>query len=70
MRIVGVVVIDSDPLETRFEIAFHRSYEISRVLFEVEALGVFRRDDQPPQKLVSALFPTANRGHYIESLGD
>ena len=39
--IIGVVVIDSDPLETRFEIAFHRRHEIACVRFEIESRSVF-----------------------------
>jgi hypothetical protein len=39
--IIGVVVIDSDPLETRSEIAFHRRHEIACVRFEIESRSVF-----------------------------
>ena len=46
MRVVGVVVLASDPLEARAQILLHVRHELLGEGLEIEPLGAFRRDDE------------------------
>lgn len=48
MRVVGVVMIDRDPVEARVKIALRRRHDGARIAIEiVELARVFRRKDDP-----------------------
>ena len=42
VRVVGIVVVDRDPLQPRTKITFHVRYESPGVRLEVEAVCVLR----------------------------
>jgi hypothetical protein len=63
--VVGVVVIDRDPLKPRTEIALHPRDQVSNVLPQIDPAGIFRRDDDRPHKIVAAL-PIADYDRDIE----
>ena len=48
VRVVGVPVIDADPVEFRAEVLLHLSHEVARERLQVGHLrGVLGRDDEP-----------------------
>ncbi len=48
VRVVGVPVVDRDPVELRAEVRFHAGHQVARVALEVADLGrVLGRDDEP-----------------------
>ena len=55
VRMAGIVMIDSQPVEACSEVTFHPVHELTRVRFEITHLvAVFRRYDDP--ELVAVAF--------------
>src|SRR5712692_4050038 len=63
--VVGVVVIDRDPLKPGPEIAFHPRHQVLDVLPEIDAVRVLGRNDQRPHYFV-APFPFSDYGRHVE----
>ena len=68
MRIVGVPVIDGDPVEPRAEIGFHLPREIAREGPEVGHLGgVLGRDDEA--EMVPVVLAPFGEGAIVGAIG-
>ncbi len=67
VRVVGVVMIDGDPLKARVEIAFHLCHQVTDVCLKIDAVGIFGRQDERPHQLV-ALLPIADRSNRIDTV--
>jgi hypothetical protein len=64
VRVVGVPVIDGDPIELRAEIGFHAAHEVARIGLEVaDVAGVLGRHDEA--ELVPVLPPALLEGDDI-----
>ena len=64
--VVGVVVVNGDPLQPGPQVGFHRSHQLANVLFEVHAVGVLGRYDEPPHELVAVLLPLPDPRNQID----
>ncbi len=67
MVVVGVVMIDCDPLKLGVEIALHLFDQAAHVFLKIQPGGVLRRDDEAPEQLV-LLLPMAHDGDHIDSV--
>src|SRR5579859_2463461 len=67
MVVVGVVMIDCDPLKLGIEIALHLSDQATDVFLKIQPGGVLRRNDETPEQLV-LLLPIADDGDHIDSV--
>ena len=68
MRVVCIVVVDSDPFEPRPKIAFHCSDEVANMVLQVHAIGVFRGHDDSPHPLIAGLFPLSDHRDHIDAI--
>jgi len=57
MRVVGVVVVDRDPLEPRPEIPLHGIQDAPSVVHQVESLAALGRQDHLPHARIFGLLP-------------
>src|SRR5260370_24292345 len=64
--VVGVVVVNSDPLQPRPQVGFHRSHQSANVLFEVHPVGVLGRYDESPHELITVLLPLPDPRYQID----
>jgi hypothetical protein len=65
VRIVGVPVIDRDPIEARPEIALHLGHEVAGERLEVGHFsGILRRDDEA--EVMPIVMAAAREGRRIE----
>jgi|GEM_PF-4120187 hypothetical protein len=67
VRVVGVVMVNGDPLKARVKIAFHLRNQVTDVSVKIDAVGVFGRHDERPHQLV-ALLPIANGRSWVETV--
>src|SRR5271166_3615331 len=68
MGMRGIEVLDSHPLKAEAQVAFHRRYELSRVLPEVEPFASFGRDDELPEARISCPLPPAEAIRDVDLL--
>src|SRR5438034_7446560 len=66
MRVVGIVVIDRDPLESRPQVLLHPGDQRSRVGAEVEACRLLGGDDELEKPRVTGGLPALKRLGKIE----
>src|SRR3546814_5837417 len=68
VRVVGVPVIDGNPIESRAQIGFHAGHQVAGVAPQVFQLGgIFRRDDEA--ELVTVLAATFLEGGQVGVVG-
>src|SRR5579875_9029 len=67
-RLVGVVMIDCDPFKPGSEVLLHSADQLANMIAKIEAVGVFRRDDEAPHQLVAAPFPRPHGRDQVDSL--
>src|SRR5260370_21576243 len=65
--VVGVVVIDRDPLKPGPEIAFHPRHQVLDVLPEIDPVRVLGRNDQRPHYFVAS-FPFSDYRRHVEGI--
>jgi hypothetical protein len=65
MLVVGVVVIDRDPLKPGAKIPLHPGHQVAYVLPQIDLLRVFGRDDERPHQFVAPC-PLAGHGCHVE----
>src|SRR5271166_3076090 len=68
MGMRGIEVLDGHPLKAQAQVAFHRRYELARVLPEVESLAGFGRDDDLPEARISGPLPPAEAIRDVDLL--
>src|SRR2546426_7438359 len=66
MRVVGIVVIDRDPLESRPQVLLHPGDQRSRVGAELEACRLLWGDDELEEPSVAGGLPPLQRLREIE----
>ncbi len=67
VRVIGVVVIDGDPVEFRSQIAFRRRHDVAREFAEVLKLaGIFRRHNDA--KLMAVALPFLQERRAIDAV--
>src|SRR3989449_9850429 len=66
MRVVGIVVIDRDPLESRPEVLLHPGHQRSRVGAEVEARRLLGGHDELEESRVAGGLPPLQRLRQIQ----
>ena len=66
--VVGVVVIDRDPVQARAEVTLHVADELPGVHAQVQARGVLGRHHELPQPLVARALPGAQCGDEIDGV--
>src|SRR5213076_3087711 len=64
--VVGVVVVDRDPLEPGPEVVFHLAHEASGMEAEIELRPLLGRDDGFPEARVAGRLPGAQRRGEVE----
>jgi len=68
MGMRGIEVLDGHPLKAQAQVAFHRRYELSRVLPEVESLAGFGRNDELPEARIFGSLPPAEAIRNVDLL--
>jgi hypothetical protein len=67
MVVVGVVMIDCDPLKLGAEIALHLFDQATNVFLKIQSGCVLRRDDEAPEQVV-VLFPVAHYRDHVDTV--